>query len=391
MASRSSRQRSDSPVAPEHAAALLEDGARIEGPDAELIAAADQMRGQGLIECGVREYVLCVEPRDADFPPRNRHCQGRVFLEDGQDEDGDEIRCPGCERPVRPFSLGKHRHRLLQVGVCQPGVLAWIRGRLEEVSTAVRDLGDNAFHVGGFGDLGVVVCVADADGRADSRFNTRDFAGTNPTCYITVSPRVSAGRFLKDGWVCRVALCDLLAGKADMRKVLTDLAARPAPSTFGKADIPVYAKGHVLVQPELKPRASRLFVVELCDDHVRIDGEIVINRQAGPRLTLFRILWDQFLEDLSKGLSPARFSALSLKRLLARMAEEEHPYSDEMSLRKVINNLQSDIENAVKRKIGKPICREDIVETCRMTGQADTSGGYRINPLSVAIRPAQAR
>lgn len=391
MASRSSRQRSDSPVAPEHVAALLEDGARMEEPAAELVAAAEQMRGQGLIEFTVREYVLCVDPRDRDFPPKNRHCQGRVFLEDGQDEDGDEIRCSGCERPIRPYSLGKHRHRLLQVGVCQPGVLAWIRGRLEEVSTAVRDLGDNAFHVGGFGDLGLVVCVADADGPADSRYNTRGFAGTNPTCYITVNPRVPEGRFLRDTWVCRAALADLLTGKADLRKVLTDLAASPAPPSLANADLPVYAKGHVLVQPELKPRPARLFVVELCDDLVRIDGEIVINRQAGARLILFRILWRQFLEDVSKGLAPARFGALSLRRLRELMAEEDHPYSDEMSLRKVINNLQSDIETTVKRKLGKPIGREDIVETCRMTSQADTSGGYRLNPVSVAIRPAQTR
>jgi hypothetical protein len=46
---------------------------------------------------------------------------------------------------------------------------------------------------------------------------------------------------------------------------------------------------------------------------------------------------------------------------------------------------------AIKRKLGVPISREDIVQTCHMKGQSDTSGGYRINPFSVAVRPLRAQ
>ncbi len=391
MASRSSRRKSDSRIAREQATALLEDGARLEQPGDELLAAADRLRNQGLIDFSIREYVHCSEPRDRDFPPRNRHCQGRILLEDGQDEDGDEIRCPKCERPVRPYSLGKLRHRLLQTTVRQAGAVAWIRQRLEELSTDVRDLGGGALRVGGFGDLGVIVCVVDADGRADSRFNTRDYAATNPICYITITANVPDGRFLKDEWIRRVGLAELVADDVDLGKTLTELAAAAPPTSISKADIPVYAKGHILIQPEQEPHRGRLFCVELCDDVVRVDGEIVVNPQAGPRLKLFRILWRQFVEDTSNGLPAHSFNALSFRRLLDMMEKEGHRYDDEGSLRKVINNLQSDIETAVKRKLGKPIDREDVVQTCRMNKQSDTSAGYRLNPFSVAIRPPQAR
>lgn len=391
MASRFSPRKSDSRVAREHATALLEDGARIEKPSDELIAAAEQLHEQGLIDFSIREYVNCSEPRDRDFPPRNRHCQGRIFLEEGRDEDGDEIRCPKCERPVRPYSLGKLRHRLLQTTVRQAGAIAWMCRRLEKMSTDVRDLGDGALHVGGFGDLGVVVCVVDADGRVDTRFNTRDYAATNPVLYVTINPRVPDGRLLKDEWIRRAALVDLIVGDADLRKLLSDLAASPRPMSVCKADIPVYAKGHVLIQPEEKPRPERVFCIELHDNVVLIDGEIVVNPQAGPRLTLFRILWKQFLEDLSKGLPAHEFNALNMRRLLKLMEDQGRRYDDETSLRKVINNLQSDIETVVKRKLGRPIGREDIVQTCRMTSQADTAAGYRLNPFSVAIRPPRSR
>lgn len=391
MAFPSSQPRSDSLVAREHATVLLEDGARIEEPDTALLAAAESMHAQGLIEYTIGEFVTCAEPRDRDFPPRDRRCQGRILLDPALDEDGDEIRCPLCDRPVRPYALNKHRHRALRTTVRQTGVLAWLRTALDQISTEVRDLGDNAFHVAGFGDLGVVVCIADADAVADSRFNTRDYAATNPVCYVTISPGAPDGRLLRDDWVCRVALADLLAGAADLGRILNELAASPRPSSIGKVDIPVYARGHVLIQPEVKPHPKRLFVVELCDDVVRVDGEIVVNPQAGPRLALFRILWRQFMKDI-EGRGPIDgFTSLSLKRLLELMKAEGHSYTDEGSLRKLVNNLQSDLETAVKRGLGRAIGREDIVQACRMQNQSDASGGYRLNPLSVAIRPAQPR
>lgn len=390
MASRSSRPKNASRVTHEHAAALLEDGARIEAPADDLSADAEQLRDAGLIDFSIREYVNCVEPRDRDFPPRNRHCKGRILLQDGQDEDGDEIRCPKCERPVRPYSLGKLRHDLLQVSVRQAGVNAWVRAQLEAISNGVRDLGDGVFRADGFGDLGVIVCIVDADGPADARFNTQSYAATNPVCYITIHPRPPEGRFLTGDWVCRVGLVDLITGRAALQKTLTNLAAAPPPASVSKADVPVYAKGHVLIQPEEKPHPERVFFVELDEKVVRVNGEVVINPQAGPRHSLFRILWQQFLKDLASGLAPDQFHPLSMTRLLALMKEAGHEYTDETTLRKLINNLQTDIETAVKRKIGVPISREDIVQTCRMTGQADTSGGYRINPFSVAIRPPQA-
>lgn len=69
MASRSSRPKNASRVTHEHAAALLEDGARIEAPADDLSADAEQLRDAGLIDFSIREYVNCVEPRDRDFPP----------------------------------------------------------------------------------------------------------------------------------------------------------------------------------------------------------------------------------------------------------------------------------------------------------------------------------
>jgi hypothetical protein len=237
----------------------------------------------------------------------------------------------------------------------------------------------------------VSVYVVDVDGPADHKFNDRDRAAGEPTCFVAINLRAFEGRFLTENWLCRVSLADLVAGRIDFAKALAALAGASLPQSTTKATIPVYAKGHVLIQPVEKPHPERVFFVELAEDTVRVNGQIVVNPQAGQRLKVFRILWKQFVTDLADGRSPDQFHAINMRRLLKRMEEEGQHYDDETALRRVVNNLQSDIETVMKRKIGPPIGREDIVETCRMTSQADTDGGYRINPFSVALRPARPR
>ncbi len=389
MVSRSCRQRKGTSVAPEHAAVLLRDGFKTSTPSVELVKAAEEIRAWGLIKFRIQEYVVCSEPRDRDFPPKNRHCRGRIYLNDGLDEDGDDFRCPKCERVVLPYRYRKIRHEEIQVHVCRDGIISYVHDRLKKLKTTVRDLGNGAFRLDDFGRMGIVVCVIDY--CDDESINSRDWAAENPVCYITVNPRLFEGRFLNEDWICRVSLVDLIAERVDLRKTITEIADAPVPQTFNKVSIPVCAKGHVLIQPVETPHPDRLFFVELDEKTVRVNGEIVVNPQAGPRLMVFRILWERFLEDIESGLPASEFRAANLRELLNLMEEASKRYDDETTLRKVINNLQGDIEKAVKRKLGLPIGREDIVQTCRMTSQTDADGGYRINPFSVAVRPVQAR
>jgi len=391
MASPSSRPRSGSSTAIEHAAVLLEDGRQIENPPPELLVAAERLESLGLIQPAHREYVLCAEPRDRDFPPRSRHCRGRIYLDAGTDEEGDDFRCEKCERPVYPFRYGKLRHPVLEVHVRQEGVLVYLRQRLVEVDAQVREAGRGAFLLPSLGQTGVSVYVVDVDGPADHKLNDRDRAAGEPTCFVAINPRAFEGRFVQEDWLCRVSLTDLVAGRIDFAKALAVLAGVSPPQSTTKATIPVYAKGHVLIQPVEKPHPERVFFVELAEDTVRVNGQIVVGPQAGPRLKVFRILWKQFVTDLAHGRDPEQFHAINMWHLSRRMEEKGQHYDDETALRRVVNNLQSDIETVVKRELGLAIGREDIVQTCRATSHTSAEGGYRINPFSVALRPARAR
>ena len=49
---------------------------------------------------------------------------------------------------------------------------------------------------------------------------------------------------------------------------------------------------------------------------------------------------------------------------MKRLEEEKHESVEDVeAIRKAINRLQSDIDTAVKKKLGLPINREDVIQT----------------------------
>jgi len=87
---------------------------------------------------------------------------------------------------------------------------------------------------------------------------------------------------------------------------------------------------------------------------------------------------------------PEQHGLINIKDLIREPESRTDKFiEDETTVRRAINRLQSDIETAVKKKLGLPVDREDIVQTCRWRGQGEGDFGYRINPFTVAARPFQ--
>lgn len=390
MASRSSRRKSASGGKRDDIARLLRDGAMLRDPSAGLLRTASELEALGLAQPVVREYVVCADPQDKDFPPRNRHCRGRIYLDADLDEPGHEYRCPECERPVFPRGFGKKHHRELRARVLPEGVKSYIRKELATLKVDVKGLGDGAFRVD-LGDVGVFLCIVDYCG--EDRLHSRDWAKTNPTCYVTVNPDHDDDRFLPENWLTKVTLADVVAGKANLGNVLKELAAAAPPVDVVDASVPVYSKTVSPIVAESRSRydASRRFVVEVGPRTIRVEGEEVVAPQAVVRFRVFGILWKQFLQDLSYGLQLDRFKSLKLSEIVKRLEEEkQESVEDVEAIRKAINRLQSDIETAVKRKLGLPISREDIIQTIPWKGYGSGEHGYQINPRTVCARPFQS-
>lgn len=386
MPSKSSRLKSDSSKSPELVRKLLQHGALFREPSEPLAATAQELRASGIITANLREFVRCANPGDGDYPPRNRHCNGRVYLDQRLLESGGELHCPECERPIFPDTYHKRRHAELHTRVDPEGVMTFLKGNLKEGGIVAKPLGEGVLRLD-VGPEGVTLCVVEF--CQDHNYLSRERAIQNPTCFVAIGSRDFDERF-KEEWIARVTLAELICGQVNLTELIQGVAASGRPQSVAIASIPVCEMGPSSVIVEAAPRQppSRLFVVEVGNSIVRIEGVKVVAEQAGPRFILFRTMWQWFLDDLRNGIAPEAFRAWPLKKLMEELESQTgKEHSDETVVRRVINNMQNDFEEKLRQELGLAVGREDIVQTRRSQGQTDNSYGYRINPFTVAARP----
>lgn len=368
----------------DHLARLLEDGALVERPGPEIEAAAHCLESLGLIGVERAEFVRYADSADGDFAWSNRVCPGQVVLPaDYEDED---LPCPVCGRLVFPETNAKRRHRQLRVRVKLDGVVAYLRSLLADDLGEPEEIAAGVLRVP-VGTMGVYVCVVDA--CRDPRFLGRDWARTQPTCYVVVAPRL-ARRFLEEEWIRRVKLSNIVAGENDLVAVVMEVGEAGSPTVVRNASVPVCATGvpPIVEGDRHTPQSDRCFVVQVTGDRVFIEGEPVMAAQADTRYVVFRLFWERFLDDLREGRVPEQYRVMDLPSIMKELADRMgRQLVDEMSIRRTINRLQADIMTTLRRKRGLPVGREDIIETCRWAGQGKREYGYRLNPLKVAVRP----
>lgn len=365
---------------------MLQDGAVFQTPTEALTAAAKHLCALGIIDTTTNEFVRCANYEDRDFSSTNRNCSGRIYVSSGLSGNA-ESRCPVCDRRVFPDQYEKRRFVELRSHVSRDGVLAYVGTSLAKLDSNFRRPAQGVFRLG-VDDATVDVCVVEYCG--DERYLSRERAITNPTCFIAVNSRDFEARFLEEEWVQRRRLAEVVCEATNLADVVRATASQKAPAMIRQASIPVSGSRplSVIVEPIQVSEPRRTFRVEVGPNIVRIEDVQVVAKQAGPRFIIFSVLWDCFLDDLKASLAPELFHAKPLRYLINELESQTgKEYPDETTVRRAINRLQEDIAKTIRKQIGLPIDREDIVQTCRKLGQTDDDFGYRINPISVAARP----
>ena len=385
MASPSSRRKNDTGVSPEALLQVLQDGAVFRKPKEDILQAMDFLSANDLADIHRREFVLCANPEDRDFPPRVRDCPGYILLRDGADEAGHEYRCPECNRPVFPEGGRKQRFAKCRVAIRQEGVMLFLSRLLSSANLDHRSQCEGVLEVET--DKGrATLCVVNY--CTNDQVLAREWAMMNPTLYITVGPK-EQDWLLAEAWLKHLPLADIVSEGTDLAAALLDTAATGRPSNISAASIPVYTKGArpIHFEPMETVHADRRFAVSVGPDTVVIDGVTVIHKQSTTSLIIFNILWWRFLDNLKHGHEPDDFPPMTIGDLANEVAEKtKKEVEDIESIRRGVNRLQSNIEDTIKKNTGAPISGGDIIQTIPSQGKDDPDSGYRINPISVMAR-----
>jgi DNA-binding winged helix-turn-helix (wHTH) protein len=222
-------------------ARLLQSNAGLEPVTPRLTAAAEHLRGLGLITYRQNEYVCCAFTEDEDFPYSNRTCTGRLSIKATLDENAKDYRCSECGRIIFPHRHRKRRFQEIRARVVEDGAVQFVQERLVDFGDAVTavDGVHGAWRIS-LGVAGVHVCLADF--CENQRLLSLQWAQQNPTCYVAANPR-AIERFIAVDWVCRTTLADMVIGKSYLADVVRVLASDGEPHGLPALATPVYADG----------------------------------------------------------------------------------------------------------------------------------------------------
>lgn len=349
-----------------------------------LTAAAEKLRQLGLIMYERRAYVRCAFTEDRDFPRSNRTCCGRLFLTDRLDENNKDFRCPDCGRDVYPARDRKRQFQELRVKVLDDGVGRYVSDILTEHNVA-GDLMDGvpfAWRIN-LGVAGVYLCIADYCDH--QQLTSIQWAQQNPTCYVFVNPR-AIERFAAIDWICKASLADIVSGRVDLGDTIGALAASRKPRDLPALATPAYSKAAHRPEPVVVPYEAvvGLFVVEIGDRTVSINGIEVLAAQARTAHLILRQLAKAFIEDVLAGKPPDEYCCQTpgeIADVLQKLGNKSDAV-DQDQVRRTINRLQERIEERL-RDAGVATERDSVIQASPNTSKE----GYRLNPLKVAIRP----
>lgn len=376
MGSLSSRRRRSSVTDLPTVQRLLQGGAVLEGmPDQIVATAAAHLTELGLIEAARVSFVCCSNPRDPDYPPPTRDCLGRIRVP----ADDDRGICPECGRDVDLSGFEKNCCEGLEIRINEGGVMAYVASAAMEFGTPVRaGAGLLRFRSDPTDVFLYVPELCD-----DEHHHRRDTATVNPTVVVTLEPSGPAC-VLPEPWLLRATVAALVTGQASLPRLLQMAASQPRPTTLLNASVPIFAGGvrPIIAKPPEGPPVRR-FVLQISRDQAHVEGVLIASRKSPAQLLVLRILAKHFMRSLlsMSGMPSGPLPADKIADRLQRLTKKDE---DPESVRKSINRLQDTIADRVKRGLGSPIGREDVIQTVPWQGEEDPYG-YQLHPENVLI------
>jgi hypothetical protein len=357
---------------------LLRHGARVSSPSAEMLELAQKLADLGLVELQRLQSVRCASPRDGDFPPAHRDCDGLIDLRPEADEGAGDYRCSVCERIVYPEADAKQVFESLVVHLNQAGIEAFLIDRCGDLASG-RAFADGVLTVPVRG-INAFVCLIDYCG--DDPWRRHSTAIGQPCVYVTIDADRAAG-ILDDEAIARVGLADLILGTKDLRAALMD-RAMTRPVQASNIDVSINALGTRLIpgarREESKPR--RVFHLCLSPEGLLVDGLLAIRAKRFRAFGIMRVLLQRFADAATAGQLLGPISAENLADAVQKVTGGTH---DEATIRRTLARMRNDIAATVRRRTGEPIGDHDIIETVSRSGADHHSEGYRLNPMTVAL------
>lgn len=352
-------------------------------PDAAIEGVAAHLEQAGIIVARRETFVKCRNEMDRDYAHSRQDCSGLVPLHPDLDEEDGDIRCPKCDRVVRPKQFHKQTFPLIAPVINHAGVGQWMEaavkkiGTVHQVAPGVWSCQNQAWTSTRF-----VVLIEQVDDQ--SQYVTEQWAQSNQVVFVAINPDLAG--MTASSWATPTPLAALVAGALDLGALLDQAPEwQQKPRVNSAARLYSTGRRAVPFQPAQPASTGRQFIVELADRSLLINGQVMLQANATSQMAVFRVLLRTFAEDLCENAPVAEFRSMTIEEIAAALPTprgQGDVVADETA-RTHINRFQREIVEKWRKQVGSPINDQDIIQT--MIGEGRE--GYRINPTTVLIRP----
>lgn len=316
------------------------------------------------------EVVRCHDP---DVDDVGVGCGAWVPVPASGDEDealSDElegrVRCPRCDRAIRPLFERRARHRRCIVTLPSERVDAWLNALVRDAFPDARRLrGECAWWL----DEDASTALVWLDGAQHGRAATVAFATSHAVIYVLTDSAPWTARLRDRPGVPWIAVADMLEGGVPALREAAKRAAPLPPSTTAAESRPWAAIRAPTPGVLVDLRGAHL--LELRDEGVRLDGVLVLPADSALTATLAFFV-QRWREDIGAGKAPDDHCTFRAEEIA-----EEHGGAAGR-IHRQLSRLRASLRDAYHAATGRTVGEDDVIESVGRQG-------YRLRPGTAVL------
>ncbi|APR98641.1 hypothetical protein [Wolbachia endosymbiont of Folsomia candida] len=348
-------------------------------PQSDYLKTAAYLAGLGFIRLKEVYFVICAREEDhLDWPHVfYSDCSNEIPINLDFDEECDDMLCEDCCRYILPNTHQKKRFHLLSANLNLEKIADWFENLLRTSQLIWRKAAEGIYHVSCHDNIVSIIVL---DLCTDPVHLTIDKLRIQPTVLIDVRERIPDLPLA----LPIVKMTDLFCEHKTLNEILSDAVNKGVPELITNTSSQIFP---IISLKETKPALpKKALQLQFTGGVVYINDIEVVNKRAKLCISIFDVLFKQFLHDFSNDVPKEEHKPLSIEKIAERLNFHAEITDLEQQIRYPINKMQRTIKEKLANQLGLGIEREDVIQTIGWPELACKEYGYRLNPFTLTLK-----
>lgn len=348
-------------------------------PKKDFLETAANLSYLGFVNLKEVHFVICSREEDhLDWPHVfYRDCSNEIQISSDFDEECDDMICEDCCRYILPNTHQKQRFHLLSTNLNLEKVEDWFENLLRTSQLIWRKAAEGIYHVSCRNNIVSLIVL---DLCTDPVHLTIDKLRIQPTVLVTVREMIPDLPLA----LPIVKMTDLFCEYKTLNEILFEAVEEGVPELISNASQQIFPI--ILLKEAKQELPKKALQLKFTGGAIYINDIEVVNKRAKLCISIFDILFKQFLHDFSNDVPKEEHKPLSIEKIADRLNFHAEITDLEQQIRYPLNKVQRTIKEKLANQLGLGIEREDVIQTIGWPELACKEYGYRLNPFTLTLK-----